>query len=162
MTNHFALRKVQKSDNAELAALIRGVFHELDAPKVGTAYNDPTTDDLFGKFKTKNSVLWLAVSNNKILGCCGIYPTEGLPQGCVELVRFFVNANARKQGLGTALFTLCLQSAAHLGYQQIYLESIPIFNNALKMYEQHNFKYLNGPLGNTGHTSCDVWMIKNL
>jgi putative acetyltransferase len=30
------------------------------------------------------------------------------------------------------------------------------------MYESNGFKHLTQPLGNTGHYSCGVWMIKDL
>jgi putative acetyltransferase len=33
---------------------------------------------------------------------------------------------------------------------------------AIPMYEQFGFTYLSGPLGNSGHTGCDIWMIKLL
>ena len=34
--------------------------------------------------------------------------------------------------------------------------------SAIPMYEQFGFSYLPGPLGNSGHTGCDIWMIKLL
>jgi putative acetyltransferase len=34
--------------------------------------------------------------------------------------------------------------------------------NALNLYEKWGFKYLEAPMGNTGHYSCTVWMLKKL
>ena len=29
----------------------------------------------------------------------------------------------------------------------------------MKVYEKFGFKYLDGPMGNTGHYGCDRWML---
>jgi len=44
----------------------------------------------------------------------------------------------------------------------MYLESMPELSNAIGMYQKNGFKKITGPLGNSGHTGCDVWMIKEL
>ena len=41
------IREIQQKDNKQIAHVIREIFHELDAPKVGTAYADPILDTLF-------------------------------------------------------------------------------------------------------------------
>ena len=33
---------------------------------------------------------------------------------------------------------------------------------AQKLYLKKGFYYIDGPIGNTGHTSCNVWLIKKL
>ncbi len=42
------------------------------------------------------------------------------------------------------------------------LESMPHFSRALGKYKGLGFTYLDGPLGNSGHTGCDIWMLKEL
>ncbi|MDR1672691.1 MAG: hypothetical protein LBS09_04420 [Bacteroidales bacterium] len=42
----FDIRYIQEADNTALAQTIRNVFDEFDAPKQGTVYSDPTTDNL--------------------------------------------------------------------------------------------------------------------
>jgi putative acetyltransferase len=44
----------------------------------------------------------------------------------------------------------------------MYLESFPDMKEAIRLYEQNGFRYLDKPLGNTGHYACNVWMVKNL
>jgi putative acetyltransferase len=155
-------RKVIKEDNAALATLIRDVFDEYNAPKQCTVYSDPTTDDLYTLFQHERSVLWTALLNNKILGCCGIYPTEGLEEDYAELAKFYLLKEARGKGIGKQLMLLCFQSAKEFGYKKIYLESFPEFSEAIGMYEKYGFTRLNEPLGNSGHTACTIWMIKDL
>jgi putative acetyltransferase len=45
------------------------------------------------------------------------------------------------------------------GYQKIYLETMPELSAAVVAYEKLGFKKLQGPLGNTGHYSCSIWML---
>ena len=82
------IRQLKASDNQGLAKMIREVFKEHDAPKKGTVYSDPTTDNLYDLFLHEKSIFFVAESQGKVAGCCGIFPTKGLPEGCVELVKF--------------------------------------------------------------------------
>ncbi|WP_319482223.1 GNAT family N-acetyltransferase [uncultured Draconibacterium sp.] len=156
------IRKVKKSDNKHLADLIRAAFVEYNAPREGTVFSDPTTDNLFELFLNEKSVLWVAENDGEILGCCGIYPTNGMPLGCAELVKFYLLAKARGNGLGTKLMQQSIESAKELGYSEIYIETLPEFDNAVGMYERAGFEKLDKPLGDSGHTGCDIWMIKRL
>lgn len=156
------IRQIKESDNVTLAKIIRVAFIEFDAPKTGTVYSDPTTDNLFDLFKTERSVLWVAEHDGKIAGCCGIYPTPALPEGHVELVKFYLAAEARGKGIGKALLLKSIVSAKELGYKTIYLESLPEYDTAIKLYEKTNFKHIDHQLGVSGHSSCNVWMSLNL
>ena len=156
------IRQIRKADNQELAIMIRKVFEEFDAPRVGTVYSDPTTDDLHGLFKAPGSVLWVAEENGLPVGCCGIYPTTGLEKGCAELVKFYLSADERGKGTGKLLMQHSINSARKMGYESLYIESLPHFSRALGMYEALGFKALEKPLGNSGHTGCNIWMIKTL
>jgi putative acetyltransferase len=155
-------RAVQKTDNAILASLIRAVFIEHDAPRLHTVYSDPTTDDLFGLFQTEKSVLHVAEVDGVIAGCCGICPTEGLPQGYAELVKFYLSAEYRGKGIGKQLIEKCFDNAKQFGYSTIYIESFPNFAQAVHLYNKLGFKQIPNPLGNSGHTACTIWMIKEL
>jgi len=39
---------------------------------------------------------------------------------------------------------------------------MPELKQAMKVYEKFGFNYLNGPMGNSGHTGCSMWMLKEL
>jgi putative acetyltransferase len=156
------IRKVEKSDNEAIAKLIRDTFIEFDAPKEGTVYSDPAVFDLYTLFRKENSVLWVGEVNGVVSGCCGIYPTEGLPEGCAELAKFYLCPEARGAGLGKSLMMKSIGSAKEMGYENIYLESLPEFSKAVKMYENSGFRLLEKPLGNSGHDSCTIWMIRSL
>lgn len=154
------IRQIKASDNLLLAKMIRTTFEEHNAPKTGTVYSDPTTDNLYELFSKEKSILWVAELNSIPIGCCGIFPTEGLPSGCAELVKFYISSEARGKGIGRELMKKSLQSAKEFGYKEIYLESLPQFSTAVGMYEKLGFKNLPKPLGASGHSGCDIWMIR--
>ncbi|MBG9377110.1 GNAT family N-acetyltransferase [Panacibacter sp. DH6] len=159
---NFSIRKLKQADNAIIASIIRAVLTEFKANKPGTVYYDPTTDDLYTLFQTTGAVYFIATLNGKVAGGSGIFPTAGLPAGCCELVKIYLSAKARGKGIGKALMQHCFAAAKEMGYASMYLETMPELSTAVGMYEQLGFKYLDGPLGNSGHFGCDIWMKKIL
>lgn len=159
---NFSIRKLEQADNKAIAAIIRTVLTEFKANKPGTVYYDPTTDDLYKLFQTTGAVYFIAEAGGEMLGGSGIYPTQGLPAGCCELVKIYLSAKARGKGIGKALMQHCFNAAREMGYTSIYLETMPELSTAVGMYEQLGFEYLPGPLGNSGHFGCDIWMKKAL
>lgn len=155
-------RKLEQKDNQELAAIIRQIFEEFNIPKIGTVYSDPTTDDLYTLFQTPQSTYFIAEEDGQMLGGCGVYPTEGLPEGCAELVKFYLSGASRGKGIGKELMNKCFEAAKELGYQQLYLESFGQLAKAVGMYDKAGFKSLDHALGNSGHDACTIWMIKDL
>ncbi len=156
------LRLIQKADNPEIARIIRAVLAEFKANKPGTVYYDPTTDDLHTLFSAPHSEYWILELEGVIVGGLGIYPTSGLPAGCCELVKLYLLPEARGKGYGKMLIEKCFESAAKFRFRQVYLETMPELKNAMRLYERCGFTYLNGPLGDSGHFGCDLWMLKTL
>lgn len=156
------IREIRSEDNPQLAKMIREVFEEFHAPRLGTVYSDPTTDDLYSLFQKPGSVLWVSEVNGEAVGCCGIYPTEGLEKGYCELVKFYLAGSARGNGIGRSLMQRSFESARKLGYKSVYLESLPHFSRAINIYDQLGFERLAEPLGQSGHTGCSIWMLKEL
>lgn len=156
------IRKIQKSDNQSLAKIIRSCFHDFNVATAGTVYEDPTTDQLYELFSLENATLFVAEIDGEIAGCCGIYPTEGLPENCAELVKFYINKDYRGRGIGKMLMEKSIDFAKNAGFKSIYIESLPEFSTAVSIYEKQGFTYLDQPLGNSGHTGCNLWMIKHL
>jgi putative acetyltransferase len=155
-------RNIEKSDNRELADLIRSVFREFGIARPGTVYFDPTTDDLFSLFQKPGSIYWIAEEKGKIIGGCGIFPTPGLPDGCTELVKLYLDPLYRGKGTGRKLLELAVESAKQSGYRKIYLESLPELGRAISLYERAGFRLIAEPMGNSGHFGCDIWMVKDL
>ena len=155
-------RPIEEKDNKKIANLIRTVFLEFNIHRPGTVYFDPTTDNLFKLFSAPGSEYWIAEENNIIIGGCGVYSTPGLPEGCAELVKFYLSASQRGKGIGRQLMVKTFDSAKKFGYGKLYLESLPELNRAINLYEKAGFKFIQGPMGNSGHFGCNIWMLKDL
>lgn len=155
-------RTILPEDNEQLAKIIRTSLEEFNVPKAGTAHSDPTTDDLHTLFQTPGSTYFIAEENGKLLGGSGIYPTERLPEGCAELVKLYLSESSGGKGIGKQLLEKCFESAKAMGYSQLYLETLPQLAQAVTMYEKAGFKTLDTALGNSGHYTCNIWMLKKL
>ena len=156
------IRDLEPADNIAIASVIRDTLTEFGANRPGTVYFDPTTDDLFSLFRKKGSYYQVVMIDDVIVGGGGIYPSDGLPENTCELVKMYLLPSARGLGLGKKMIAACLENAKQMGYQQVYLETMPELKDALKTYEKFGFVYLDGPLGNTGHFGCALWMLKKI
>ena len=156
------IRNIRQSDNPVISKIVKGTLAEFGANHPDTVYYDPSTDTLYEVFQKERSIYFIAEKENEILGGAGIYPTDGLDQDTCELVKMYLLPHARGIGLGRILIDKCLDYARSAGYSKVYLESMPELRQALKVYEKFGFSYLKGPIGNSGHTGCSLWMIKEL
>lgn len=156
------IRKIQKQDNQQIAAVIRKVLTELNVPKVGTAYADPQLDFMFETYNEAKSVYFVIENEGKILGGAGVKQLENEEKNICELQKMYVLSDARNLGLGAKLIENCLQKAVEFEFESCYLETMPYMEDAQKLYKKVGFDYICSPMGNTGHTSCPVWMLKKL
>jgi putative acetyltransferase len=154
---------IAQPDNPAIAKIIRQCLEEFGANKPGTVYYDATTDALYELF-TENplSAYFIARINDKIIGGGGIFPSAALPEDTCELVKMYLLPEARGTGIGAALINLCMDTARSKGFKKMYIETMPELKRAISVYEKFGFEYLEGPLGNTGHFGCGVWMLKSL
>ncbi len=119
-------------------------------------------EQLYSLFQQESSALFVAELDGKLCGCCGIFPTKGLPKNCAELVKFYLKKDYRGKGIGRQLMELSINFAKETGYSSIYIESLPKFSTAVSIYEKQGFHYLDKPIGNSGHSACNLWMLKDL
>ena len=162
MEENVIIRKIKPNENAVLASIIRTSLAEFGANKPGTVYFDSTTDHLYEMFQEPGSAYFVAEQNEQVMGGAGIYPSEGLPPQTCELVKMYLLSEARGKGLGKLLIDKSIDFARGFGYKHLYIETMPELRKAVSIYEKFGFEYLNGPLGNTGHFGCDIWMLKKL
>ena len=158
--NDLTIRTIQPADNSFIATIIKDTLTEFGANHPGTVYYDATTNALYELFQKKGAAYFIATVNDKIVGGAGIYPTDGLTADTCELVKMYLLPQARGTGLGRTLIEKSLSFANETGYKNVYLETMPELKLALKVYEKFGFHYLKGPMGNSGHTGCSLWMLK--
>ena len=159
---NYILREIAPNDNLKIATVIRNVFEELDAPKVGTAYADPHLNTLFEVYQDENEIYFVVEKDEIILGGCGIGNLVEAEFKICELQKMYLAKEARGKGIAKDIMQKCLSFAKQVGYDKCYIETLPFMKDAQKLYVKSGFTFIDGPMGATGHNACDVFMIKDL
>jgi putative acetyltransferase len=158
----FIIREIKPSDNPQIAKVIRDVLVEFGAPKVGTAYEDKATDEIFETYEKEKASYFVIEHENNIVGGVGFSSLDGSDGTICELQKMYFLPITRGKGLGSKLINHCLNTAKKQGFEKCYLETMPYMDAARALYKKNGFINLDAPMGNTGHYSCNVWMIKEL
>lgn len=160
--NNFTIREIKQEDNPKIAKTIRDILVEFGVPKVGTAYADKLLDTLFETYNIKNAIYFIIEKEGEIFGGAGIKQLDNYNGNVCELQKMYFLPEARGIGLGKVLIELCLQKAKEFGFEKCYLETLPYMKDARKLYKKVGFKDLDARMGDTGHYSCNLWMLKDL
>ncbi len=158
----YIIREIQPNDNTQIAVVIRSVLIEFGVPKVGTAYEDVALDDMFTTYQKEKAAYFVIDHKGKIIGGCGIAQLDNFEGNTCELQKMYFLPEARGIGLGSKMISTCLAKAKDVGFENCYLETMPYMDSARALYKKNGFKGLEAPMGNTGHYSCNVWMLKKL
>lgn len=156
------IRPIKKEDNAQIATIVRSILEDFDMPKAGSAYSDVALDDMYTEYQKERSAYFVVEMEGSIVGGAGIAQLENYDGPVCELQKMYYLPEARGRGIGTTMMEKCLALAKQFGYKQCYLETMPHMIAAQKLYERSGFRYLNGPLGDTGHYACQTHMLKDL
>ena len=156
------IRPINESDNKHISVILREVLIEMDIPRIGSAYEDPEINNMYESYQSKRSIYFVVEENNKILGGAGINQLKNGDVNICELQKMYFHKSIRGRGIGDKMIELCLNFAVDSNYKKCYIETMPNMVDAQKLYIKKGFKYIDNPLGNTGHTACPIWMLKNL
>ncbi|MDF1518216.1 MAG: GNAT family N-acetyltransferase [Lutibacter sp.] len=160
--NNFKIREIQLKDNPKIAKVIRKILIEFGVPKVGTAYADKILDTLYEAYDTEKAIYYVIEKDGEIFGGAGIKQLDNYEGNVCELQKMYFLPEARGVGLGSKMMETCLQKAKEFGFEQCYLETLPYMEDARKLYRKVGFIDLEAPMGDTGHYSCNLWMLKEL
>ena len=156
------IRPINESDNKHISVILREVLIEMDIPRIGSAYEDPEINNMYESYQSKRSIYFVVEENNKILGGAGINQLKNGDINICELQKMYFHKSIRGRGIGDKMIELCLNFAVKSNYKKCYIETMPNMVDAQKLYIKKGFKYIDNPLGNTGHTACPIRMLKNL
>ena len=154
------IRAIKASDNEELAALLRSILIEMGVPKVGTAYADEALDCMYETYDVDQAEYFVIEEDGKLLGGAGIAALANYDGPVCELQKMYISASLRGKGIGKQLMDVCLDFAKTSGFEQVYIETMPYMEAAQKLYKKSGFKYIDGPMGCTGHNACPIHMLK--
>ena len=158
----FTIRQICKKDNLSLSKVIRKVLIEIGVPKKGTAFSDLEVDFMFEAYNKKRSIYYVVENDGKIYGGAGISHLNEADYDICELQKMYFLPSIRGKGLGNQMIEKCLDFALDNKFKYCYIETLPYMKAAQKLYLKKGFSYIEGPIGNTGHTSCNVWLPKKL
>jgi len=160
--NEIIIREIRPEDNSQIERVIKDCFPEWDIPRIGTAFEDPETEKMYESYQQEREVYFVVDKCGKILGGAGIKQLKDFKGNVCELQKMYFSAEIRGMGLGQKMMDTCLEAAKNFGFEICYLESASQLKSAIRLYEKTGFEHRDKPLGNTGHYSCGVWMVKNL
>lgn len=153
---------IQPQHDEDVRTIIKAVGAEFGAIGEGFGPSDPEVDAMSQYYTLEKRSLYLvATLNGKIVGGCGVAPFNNSQQTC-ELKKLFLLPESRGLGLGKKLSELCLEFAVQQGFSECYLDTLTSMKSAIHLYEKLGFQHLDQPLDGTEHSSCDVWMLKQL
>lgn len=124
-------------DLADIAALFRAYAASLD---IDLAYQDFADElaSLPGRYAPPRGALLIARDGGgAALGCVALRPMDD-PARC-EMKRLFVAPAGRGLGLGRALAVALIDAARHLGYREVWLDTLPGMAAAQGLYRAMGF-----------------------
>ena len=162
MGQDYLIRPIRRKDNPAVARIIRQVMTEYGAVGADYSISDPEVDDMYQAYPSPGSSFFVIERQGNVVGCGGMGPLADAEEGVCELRKMYFLTELRGLGLGTRLLCMILDEARKSGYRQCYLETLDHMNHARHLYRRHGFEFIDSPMGNTGHSGCNSWMVKSL
>jgi putative acetyltransferase len=161
-TSRPIIREIQEQDNAAVARVIRAVLIEMEVPKIGSAFADPSLDYMYQHYQQEKGTYYVIEIDGEIVAGGGFAGLAGAPAEVCELQKMYMLPQTRGLGLGKLLIQRCIDNAKAMGYTQCYLETLPNMQAAQGLYRKMGFEHISQPMGSTGHNACPVWMLLKL
>jgi putative acetyltransferase len=156
------IRPIEPADVPALLAIIAGSRGEYGTAGRGVESPEPADHALYETYQRQRTLYFVALSDGEIVGGAGVAPLAGADPLTCELQRMYLRADARGRGVGDALLQRCLAAAKQFLYVRCYLETVTRMEEALEFYGRHGFRDLQAPIGRTGHSHNDRWMVRAL
>lgn len=156
------IRLIEPKDDLQVGDLIKHVLEEFEAPQTGTAYEDASLNHMYQTYQQAKCAYFVLVDGEKVIGGGGIAPLKDYDPDYCELQKMYFLPEARGRGFGNEIMSTCLEHASKHGFKFCYIETMDDMLQAQRVYQKFGFKYIDRALGNTGHHSCGVHMLKPL
>jgi putative acetyltransferase len=103
-----------------------------------------------GKYTFPSGALFLAMDENKSMGCGGLRRLGSIEDRTCEMKRLYVRPEARGAGVGRQLTLRLIQEGSRLGYTTMLLDTLDRLEAAIHLYESLGFirraPYYDNPL----------------
>ena len=158
----FTIRPIEARDDAAVANIIRTVMPEFGASGPGFAIHDAEVGAMHAAYSRPRCAYFVVELDGKVVGGGGIAPLENGDADTCELRKMYFMPELRGRGAGEALMARSLDAARAAGFRRCYLETLSGMDAAQRLYERTGFTRIPGPMGATGHFSCDKFFIRDL
>jgi putative acetyltransferase len=131
--------QIFQAETTDQIALVRTLMREYQqALGVDLCFQNfaAELDGLPGSYARPRGRLLLAALSESPVGCIALQPIDA--SRC-EMKRLYVRAEARGVGLGRTLVRQVLEDAKAIGYDEIFLDTLPTMHEAQRLYEQFGF-----------------------
>ena len=156
------IREIQEKDNHKIKQVLISVMTEFGVPDHGTALQDEELDNMSNAYTDNKSIYYVVLANNIICGGAGISKLKGTNKNICELQKMYFLPTIRGKGIGSNLIIKCLDFAKKNQYNLCYIETMYNMIDAQNLYKKNGFVFIDHPIGDTGHSSCPVWMTLEL
>ncbi|WP_455541913.1 GNAT family N-acetyltransferase [Intestinibacter sp.] len=118
---------------------------------------DDELEHLETKYGTPDGRLYIASIDDKPAGCIAL---RKLSDKNCELKRLFVKPEFRGHKLGHILIQKVIDDAKYIGYDSMFLDTLPFLKSAIHLYNQFGFyetePYNNSPIDTTIFMKLDL------
>lgn len=152
----FLIRNWQKQDREAAAAVIKDVLTEYGLPWQPTEA-DRDVIEVETAYLEKGGEFWVVEQNDRLVGTGAYYPiTRG--ERAVEIRKMYLLPCVRKKGLGKYLLQELEFAIALANYQEIWVETASVLQEAVKLYEKNGYQ----PATGVETARCDRVYVKRL
>lgn len=110
------------------------------------------------KYGLPEGRLYLAYEDEKLAGCIGLKKID--EENC-EMKRLFVREQFRGKNIGNILIQKIIDDAREIGYQHMFLDTLPFLESAIHMYRKYGFyeieSYNDSPMENSIYMKLDLY-----
>ena len=145
-----------------MSIVIRRVLESFGGKGEGFAGADWATDHMFEFYQRNKGKYYVIAKGDEVLGGGGLAQLEHADSSWCGRQKMSFLEEIRGLGFGKELIERAMMDAIEMGFEFMYLETLSNMNTAQALYERYGFSRLEGPVGNTGHFGCNVWMSRPL
>ena len=159
MSEEFVFRRIEQADNPQVARIIRTVMTEYGAVGEGFSIMDAEVDHMYEAYQIPRAGMFVIEKAGIVSGCGGFGPLHGAEAHICELKKMYFLPKLRGFGFGKKVVLQSFEEAKKMGYTHCYLETLRNMEPANTLYRNMGFQFIDGPMGATGHGSCDAWYL---
>jgi putative acetyltransferase len=152
----FIIRNWQESDRTLASQVISSVLSEYGLPwQPEEADKDVLQIEAY--YLATGGEFWVVEQEYQIVGTAAYYPINR-GEKAVEIRKMYLLPKVRGLGLGKLLLQQLETVIASRGFEQIWIETVSILTEAVKLYESHGYL----PTTGVETSRCDLVYVKYL